>query len=335
MKQNNYWVMLREGDAEEYFERDASMKEQFQFHEDTLPVRYYDKHKFYIDWHWHEEVEITEILTEELVCEIGTERLTLKKGDCVLINSQVLHQYIPPKQEQEETWASLLFEPSVIAEVDSAVYREFVEPITRSSCQYLVLDPAVPWQREIISFYKEAEALCRQCPPTVDLRLKQTLISLWIRLAEHMEQFPAYESRSPRQRRQERLRIMMRYIWEHYQEPITLTDIANEVHVSDRTAERCFKDEIQISPLLYLQNYRLRCARRMLLTQEDSILEIALQCGFESSSYFDRLFKRTYSITPRQFRQTQSRKNQPGEKEKKPVTFFSPGEGEDGLPDWD
>ncbi len=316
MERNNYRIALKEGSESEFFVRDASMKEQYQFKEGILPVRYYDQHLYTVDWHWHEEIEVTEILSDQLLCEIGSERLRLKKGDCVLINSQVLHQYLQEEEKERQEgswtgdWVSLLFDPQLIADVDSRVYREFIEPIVRSSRQYLVLDPSVPWQKSVIDCFKEAEKYCIENPPAVDLYLKHSLTGLWIQLAEHIELFPAYENRSPKQRRQERLRIMMRYIWEHYQEPITLTDIAREVHVSERTAERCFKDEIQVSPLLYLQNYRLRCARRMLLTEEASILDIALSCGFESSSYFDRIFKRAYQMTPRQFRLTTAKESE-------------------------
>ncbi|MDO4616425.1 MAG: AraC family transcriptional regulator [Lachnospiraceae bacterium] len=307
MNKNNYWVTLQDMKETDFFVKDASMKEQFRFKEGILPVRYYDQHLYYVDWHWHEEVEFTQIVCDQMICEIGSEQLTLRKGDCLLINSQVLHQYVQVDTEQEgiSDWTSLLFDPQLIADADSLAYRQYIEPIIRSSRQYLLLDPSVPWQKAVIEYFQKAEQLCVSNPPVVDLYLKQALTGLWIQLAEHMDLFPAYENRSPKQRKQERLRIMMRYIWEHYQEPITLTDIAREVHVSERTAERCFKDEIQVSPLIYLQNYRLRCARRMLLTDESSsILDIALNCGFESSSYFDRIFKRAYQITPRQFRQT-------------------------------
>ncbi len=309
MKKNSYWLTMQAGE-ESTFLRDTSMREQYQMDKDALPVRYYDKHFYFVDWHWHEEVEFTVIQCDRLICEIGNERLILKRGDCVLINSQVMHQYAPVHEsENESLWDSLLFDPKLIADVDSPVYRDFIEPIIRSGRQYLILDQKASWQRKVVEYLKKAQELCIKSPPEVDLYLKFYLTGLWIQLAEHKDLFPAYENTSPKQRRMERLRMMMRYIWEHYQEPITLADIARVVHVSERTAERCFKDEIQISPLVYLQNYRLSCARRMLLTEEDSILDIALNCGFESSSYFDRLFKRTYHMTPRQFRQEQAEGN--------------------------
>ncbi|MCQ2510055.1 MAG: AraC family transcriptional regulator [Lachnospiraceae bacterium] len=306
MRKNKYVLSAYDGGKNPIM-RDASMKEQYQSEKDILPVRYYDKTVYFVEWHWHEEVEFTIIQCDGLLCEIGTERILLKRGDCVLINSRVLHKYAPAdgseaENQKQYVWDSLLFDPRVIAELDSPVYRTLIEPIMHSGCQYLVLDPKVDWQALMIQRLDEAVRCCVENPPAVDLRLKYALTGLWIPLAEHMDLFRGDGKQSPRQNRQERLRMMMRYIWEHYDEPVTLAEIAKEAHVSERTAERCFKEEIQTTPLLYLQNYRLRCARRLLLSTTDSILEIALACGFESSAYFDRIFKRVYHITPRQFR---------------------------------
>ncbi len=304
MRKNNYWLTTETGEECTPLVN-TTMREHYEAEEGVLPVRYSDKHYYQVDWHWHEEVEFSVVQCEELICEIGNERLVLHRGDCVMINSQVMHQYTPAvEQEKGNLWNSLLFDPKLIAEVDSSVYQEFIEPIIRSSRQYLILDQNVQWQKEIRKRLKEVQDVCVENPPAVDLYLKHLLAGLWILLAEHKELFPACENTSPKQRSRERLRIMMRYIWDHYQEAITLADIARSVHVSERTAERCFKEEIQISPLVFLQNHRLRCARRMLLSEKSSILEIALSCGFESSSYFDRIFKRTYHMTPSQFRQS-------------------------------
>lgn len=288
---------------ESTFLRDASMKEQYDSDEEALPIRYYDKHFYFVDWHWHEEVEFTIIECDELLVGIDSEQLLLKRGDCLMINSRVLHRYAPVEDYAEESlWDSLLFHPKVIAELDSPVYRDYIEPILQSSVKYLILDPEAEWQREVIRYLNEAKKYCIENPPTVDLRLKHAITGLWIPLAEHKNLFEQNGKKIQGQNRQERLRLMMRFIWEHYEEPITLADIAEAAHIGERTAERCFRDEIQTSPLLYLQSYRLRCAREMLLSTEDSILDIALACGFESSSYFDRIFKRAFHVTPRQFR---------------------------------
>lgn len=302
MRRSDYWLTLENGE-ESTFLTDASMREQYHQKEGTLPVRYYDKHYYFVDWHWHDEIEMTIIQCKELRCDIGKDQITLKRGDCVLINSRVMHRYAPVENtSQESLWDSLLFDPKMIAPIDSVTYRELIAPILDSSREYLVMDRNIPWQREVANKTRETTHYIMGNSPAINLQLRSAITALWIPLAEHMDFFPASEKSAPVNGRQERLRIMMHYIWEHYNEPITLADIVGSAHVSQRTAERCFQEQIQTTPLLYLQNYRLRQARQMLLATQDSILEVALACGFESSSYFDRIFKRAYNETPRQYR---------------------------------
>lgn len=52
----------------------------------------------------------------------------------------------------------------------------------------------------------------------------------------------------------------------------------------------------------YLNDYRLTMASRLLLSSEDSVLTIAGDTGFNNLSYFNRIFKEKFGITPREFR---------------------------------
>ena len=52
----------------------------------------------------------------------------------------------------------------------------------------------------------------------------------------------------------------------------------------------------------YLNDYRLTIAERLLKSSDSSVLEIAEQCGFDNLSYFNRIFKRKYGISPGRWR---------------------------------
>ena len=53
----------------------------------------------------------------------------------------------------------------------------------------------------------------------------------------------------------------------------------------------------------YLNDYRLLMAARMLISTEETVTEIARLSGFDQPSYFNRLFRRKYGMTPSQYRQ--------------------------------
>ena len=82
----------------------------------------------------------------------------------------------------------------------------------------------------------------------------------------------------------------------------TNEDIANIGHVSISKCSKMFKKYVQMSPIDFLNNYRLEVSSKQLKETTKSISEIAQDCGFSQQSYFNRLFLRAYHCTPRQYR---------------------------------
>ena len=92
------------------------------------------------------------------------------------------------------------------------------------------------------------------------------------------------------------------YIKLHYPEQITLDDLATVAHINKNHLIRKFKDKLNTSPIAYLIQYRLDISKRLLSKTDLPINSIAMQCGFNDYSYFCMIFKRTFSITPAQYR---------------------------------
>lgn len=88
----------------------------------------------------------------------------------------------------------------------------------------------------------------------------------------------------------------------NYSEDISLADIAKEAFIGEREALRCFARTIGISPIEYLLKYRIYTAAEMLRNSEQPIAEICLQTGFNSPSYFSKVFCRMLGTTPREYR---------------------------------
>lgn len=93
------------------------------------------------------------------------------------------------------------------------------------------------------------------------------------------------------------------YIQEHYRKKITLTDIAADIHVHHTYLSRKFNDEVGISFPVYLNNYRLEAAKRMIEENpHESIAQIADHCGFSGQHYFSALFKKIVGMTPSEYK---------------------------------
>lgn len=99
-------------------------------------------------------------------------------------------------------------------------------------------------------------------------------------------------------------------ILKRYAEELTTEILAQEVALSPRQFERCFKQEIGSTPRQFLIEVRLGAGGEMLRTTAKSVSEIALSVGFKNPSHFSEAFQRSTGFTPTEFRQ--SRQSQDG-----------------------
>ncbi len=93
------------------------------------------------------------------------------------------------------------------------------------------------------------------------------------------------------------------YLEEHYNEKISLDQIAENMYLSPFYISRMFKSEIGDTPIRYLINIRLEKAKTLLESGDNSsIQEIAGMVGYDDAYHFSKLFKKRYGISPSQAR---------------------------------
>ncbi len=98
------------------------------------------------------------------------------------------------------------------------------------------------------------------------------------------------------------VRQAMVYIQEHSAEPLSRQEIAAHVGLSADYLTSCFHKELGLTPVAYLNRYRIQQARQLLKNTHKSVTEIALDVGFSSSSYFSRIFRRETGMSPEAYR---------------------------------
>jgi AraC-like DNA-binding protein/ActR/RegA family two-component response regulator len=96
----------------------------------------------------------------------------------------------------------------------------------------------------------------------------------------------------------------MAYIHEHYAEPITREDVARHVSVSEDYLTRCFRQELGVTPMAYLNRYRVKQARALLAAGEKNVTQVALAVGFSDSNYFSRVFRQEVGMSPSAYRRS-------------------------------
>lgn len=87
------------------------------------------------------------------------------------------------------------------------------------------------------------------------------------------------------------------------EDPPSTEDVAASVGISVRQLERLFAKHLGISPQKFCRQAQLQHAMRLLEQTSMEIIEIAIACGFRETATFNKQFKRTYGVTPSQYRQ--------------------------------
>jgi CheY-like chemotaxis protein len=101
---------------------------------------------------------------------------------------------------------------------------------------------------------------------------------------------------------QARVRQAMVYMNQHYAEPLTRSDVARHVGISDDHLTRYFHSSLGISPMTYLTRYRVSRAKMLLDEGEMSVASIAGAVGIQNEFYFSRFFRRETGLTPTAYR---------------------------------
>jgi signal transduction histidine kinase/DNA-binding LacI/PurR family transcriptional regulator/AraC-like DNA-binding protein len=92
------------------------------------------------------------------------------------------------------------------------------------------------------------------------------------------------------------------FIEEHYDSPLDRDTIAGHVAMSPDYLTDCFRQELGVTPMAYLNRCRIRQARWLLETTDRTITSIAMSVGFSDASHFTRTFHREVGVSPRVYR---------------------------------
>ena len=92
------------------------------------------------------------------------------------------------------------------------------------------------------------------------------------------------------------LSAILTFLWEHYKENITLSDLSKKLGYNPNYISHCLKELGTINFRTLLNSFRIEYAKQMLLTKKHKMIDIALECGFTCERTFYRAFM---SITGR------------------------------------
>lgn len=218
----------------------------------------------------------------------------VEPGDAILLVPDTIYRIMCPPGVVNES-AVLDFEREYLSPLNAACGREAVDSLFRSA-RITVPHGGRTRVEELISFIEREET----DQDGYSAFLKQNYL---FELLIYLSRLPKKESEHGRlDEVEETIEAAAGYIYSHYQDGITLEEVAEMSHMSPAYFSRKFKSETGFGYKEYLTDIRIREASNLLLNTTESITEIAVKCGFGDGNYFGDAFRKVRGVSPRAFR---------------------------------
>ena len=122
------------------------------------------------------------------------------------------------------------------------------------------------------------------------------------RIAQPLPSQPSLPTQQMMTRLPRSVEAMVGFITEHYMEPLQLGQIAQAVGLHPGYATELFRTTFGITIIDYLAQQRVAHAQRLLATTDQTVLEVAMEAGFTSTSRFYATFQKIAGQSPRAYR---------------------------------
>lgn len=249
-------------------------------------VRFPSSYQFHT--HQHPETEINYLTSGVCVMGIGSQFITLKQGDCILIYPGQKHSFIGD-----------IHKPSGLVQVEYQALPDagllnclpvFSQPagyIRLSACQHLEV---------------HLEQICKCCRDTAsewtELKNNYLFFQLFIELCQCYERSLTTQTSDGCHKITE----LIAYINEAYDQDLNIEALSRRFGLSSRYVRQYFQKEMGMKCSQYITMLRLNKAKELLWHTDKTITEIALLAGFNSSQYFSKVFFSFTKMTPTSYR---------------------------------
>lgn len=257
----------------------------------------------YIPIHWHEELEIAYISKGITEINIDLNNYVAKTGDICFIKPLSLHAFKNPNIDHTICWHSMVFNSSMIqsALTDGCLIK-YIAPLLNNENELpLILNNTSPGYNEILETILNLFNCYKDKYDGYELEIKSLLFHLFSLLYKYN-----LVKKSPKKNiscdATYKIKNTLNYISENYYNPITINELAEICGFSEYHFMKFFKKHTGMTCIEYINNYRLEEASKLLTHSNKSIMDISFEVGFNSVSYFNKLFKKTYNLTPKDFR---------------------------------
>lgn len=274
-----------------------------------LDVRFYvyDR-RHHIRMNRHDYFELFYLSGGELEFRIQDQVFPMQSGDLAVISSTQYHtMHLPMGRTSQVKAAALYFQPELIRAADhTGEDVEYLMPFLMQGADFPhVIRGKTGIPAQVIDLMKrthlELPAVTTRARLTVKTYLRMILVLLLNHYADHQG---TVETFNRKQQAIERLAPLFAFLETHFREPISISQAAEIVNMSESHFMRFFKQVTAQSFVNYLHYFRIAKAEELLTKTTLKVSEISQEVGFCDQSYFGVIFRKVTGSSPLQYRKT-------------------------------
>ncbi len=231
--------------------------------------------------HWHENIELLYFVDGEGIVYLGAEEVHAKKGEIVVVNSNILHGFDSVTKTCQ--YYCLIIDKSLYdafgIQVGKMFFNNIIKDAVAESCFKNIIEE---WETKGNLF-----------EPSIKLSALQLLLHLSRNHLDSKVPSPIFNDK-----RTETVKSAISYIRTHFNEEITIDDICNYIGFSKYYFCRIFKEITHRTPVEYINFVRCHNARNLILSGKYNVSESAEASGFKNLSYFSKTYKKLFGSLP-------------------------------------
>ena len=252
-------------------------------------------------WHFHAEMELVLVLQSQGYRIVGDNIRSLHPGDLVLLGPNLPHAY----QHEDRRSARQAAAHCLLLQFEERLWASLLELPAMASVRRL-LHRAVNGLHITDSAREHVAAMLREMLTLRGPRRIASFVAVLDALAQSRNcttiASPGFTTLSVTSYEQERVGRVCQFIDENHHRPLRLNEVAKLSHMSEGAFSRFFRSHMGKTFPAFVNDLRIGRACRLLAETEMNVTEIALSCGYQNISNFNRQFLQLKRVSPRTFR---------------------------------
>lgn len=271
---------------------------------DVFAVRVTDLPYFSTEFHFHKECQMVYVVESEGKRIIGDSVETFQGDELILLGSEIPHvwhndeeYFEKDKTERHARSVALFFDPDKLVRL-----LVHLTPVKR-------LEAFLETARRGMKFSGNAKKILKQLLLKISKQESLTQVVTLLKILEFLTETSEYELLASngyintyQTKDNDRMDKVFKYIVNNYKTEIQLDDIASLAHMNKQAFCRYFKSRTQKTYTEFVNNIRIGHACKLMAESDHRIAELAYDCGFNSLSNFNRVFKEMKGVTPRDYK---------------------------------